>query len=131
MTTLTPKFQSGPLSVTETMLRFRGRRYKLSHIENLILKRPLFLMGAGIGALIGAFGLFNADLLYWHEQAVLAGLALTLPMAAWPFGTLYIHSRTLSTGEGSITWFHSDLAKAQGAIEDLMVTSSEIRHPAD
>ena len=118
-------FQSGPLSVTANMLRFKGRRYKLQHIENVILKRPLFLIGASIGILAGAFGWCNNDLLYLHEQTVIAAVTLLLPAATWPLGTLYIHSRTLSTSEGSITWFHRDLAKAQQAIEKAMEQNAE------
>lgn len=115
-----PLFQSGPLSVSATMLRFRGRRYKLVHIENLILKRPIFVMGVGFAAILAGFGWINADMLYAHEQLAVGLLALTALATTWPFGTLTLHSKTLSTNEGAITWFYNDLLKAQAAIEDAI-----------
>lgn len=116
-------FQSGALSVSQHMLRFRGRRYKLAHIENLILKRPLFIMALMIGLCIAGFSLLNKDILFSHEITIAIGLALAIPFCAWPFGTLNIQSRTLSTQGGSITWFYADLAKAQNAIENLKTPS--------
>lgn len=113
-------FQAGVLSVTTKMLRFRGRRYKLSHIENLILKRPLFFMGLALAAMLLGFASVNVDLLYSHEIAVFGITGILAPVTAWPFGTLTMHSKTLSTHEGSITWFYNDLAKAQSAIEDAI-----------
>lgn len=118
-------FTSGPLSVTETMLRFRGRRYKLHHIENLILKRPLFLMGLGIGGFTAGFAIFNTDILYSYEFFIALVLAVGFPAITWPFGTLSIQSRTLATDGGSITWFHKDLAKVQNAIEQISVAHKD------
>ena len=120
-------YKSGALSVSNTMLRFKGRRYKLEHIENLILKRPLFYIGLGLGVLVMCFVMINADLLYWHELIMLGSIGLALPAASWPFGTLTMHSRTLSTNEGSITWFYNDLAKAQDAVESVL-EQQEKRH---
>lgn len=118
-------FKNGPLSVSTTMLRFRGRRYKLNHIENLILKRPLFLMGLGFGAFLALFAIINADLLYAREAITTWIAVAVLPAISWPFGTLTMHSRTLSTNEGSITWLHRDLAKAQDAVEDVLAARSD------
>ena len=113
-------FSSGPLSVTSHMLRFHGRRYKLAHIENVLLKRPLLYMALAIaGLLIGAI-IFNADILYIHESLIGIAAAILLAAASSPFGTLYIQSRTLSISGGSITWLHADLAKAQDVIEEIL-----------
>jgi len=116
----TPLMRSGPVFVTDKILGFRGHRYKISHIENLILKRPLLLMGMAIAALICGFVWVNADLLYLHEKAVAALAALAVLGLTWPLGTLEIHSRTLSTSHGSITWRYSDLAKAQQTVERVI-----------
>lgn len=112
-------FKSGPLSVTQHMLRFRGRRYKLVHLENTILKRPLFYMAlTWAGLLIGSI-VFNADVLFAHEILVMLILAASLAAATWPFGTIHMQSRTLSVSGGSITWFYKDLAKAQDIMERI------------
>ena len=110
-------FRSGPLSVTDTTLRFRRHRYALSRIENTILKRPLFLMGCALASLLCGMAVFNADILYVHEMAGAFGLAVLAAGAGFPLGTLHIQSRTLSTGGASITWLHRDLARAQEAME--------------
>ena len=68
---------------------------------------------------MGLFALVNGDLLYWYEIILLMLIAAGMPVAAWPLGTLVMHSRTLSTNEGSITWLYSDLAKAQDAVESV------------
>ncbi|MEP2987307.1 MAG: hypothetical protein ABJP08_29065 [Roseibium sp.] len=119
-------FENGPLAVSASMLRFRGRRYKLAHIENLILKRPLFWIAAGFSFSIGFFALVNDDLLYWYETLLFLLIAAGIPVLAWPIGTLVMHSRTLSTNEGSITWIYRDLAKAQDAIESVTDTDREL-----
>lgn len=119
-TSQTILMQSGPIFVTEKILGFRGHRYKIRHIENLILRRPLFLMGIALSILIAGFMLINADLLYWYEQ-IIFGIAAILAIAAtWPLGTLEIHSRTLNTSQGSITWLHKDLAAAQDQVEAIL-----------
>lgn len=111
-------FTSGSLSVTKDMLRFRGRRYKLRHIENLILKRSLFLTGSTIGLFLVGLAIFNWDILYAHEVLISSLLAVIIPALCWPVGTLTIQSRTLSVDGGTITWLHRDLAKAQEVIEE-------------
>lgn len=119
--------QSGPIFVTEKILGFRGHRYKIRHIENLILRRPLFLMGVALSVLIAGFMLINADLLYWYEH-IIFGLAAILAVAAtWPLGTLEIHSRTLNTSQGSITWLHKDLAQAQEQVEAILAGEEGIQ----
>ena len=119
-------FENGALSVSTTMLRFRGRRYKLAHIENLILKRPLFWIALGLSSCVALFAVVNSDLLYWYETLLLMLTAAGMPVLAWPIGTLVMHSRTLSTNEGSITWVYRDLAKAQDAIESVTDTERDL-----
>ncbi len=113
-------YHSGPLSISTTMLRFRGRRYKLAHIENVILKRPLFFMALAMAGLLIGLVLFNSDILYLHESLIALAIAFVLLAASWPLGTMHIHSRTLSTSGGSITWLYHDLAKAQDVIEGVL-----------
>lgn len=112
-----PFFKSGPLSVTATTLRFHRHRYALSRIENTILKRPLFVMGLAIAALLIGMTMFNADILYIHEMILAFVIAGTVTLLTYPVGTLHIQSRTLSTSGASITWLHRDLAKTQEAME--------------
>lgn len=113
-------FQAGPLSVTQAMLRFRRRRYAIAQIENLVLKRPLFLMGLGTAALIIGMAVFNADILYVYEMGIAVILALGLAAASWPWGTLYIHSKLLRTSDGAITWLHADLIRSQDIVERMI-----------
>lgn len=120
-------YKSGPLSVTEKMLRFRGRRYSVAHIENLILRRPLLWLGLFAAMFLGAFGWLNQDILYERELIALGGLILASVLVTWPFGTLYIHSRTLGAGtnQGSITYWYGALARAQEAVEDVLSYRAE------
>lgn len=112
-------YRTGVLSVTKQMLRFRGRRYRLSKIENTILTRPLFVIATGFANLIIAATLFNNDILYLSETLVLLMISIIIMLATWPIGTLRIETRTLSASGASITWLHKDLANAQEVIEDL------------
>ncbi|MCV6575105.1 MAG: hypothetical protein OIF58_05155 [Cohaesibacter sp.] len=112
--------KSGQIFVTQTVFGFRGHRYKINHIENLILKRPLLHIGLTLQALVIAFGIINSDLLYTYEQITIFSLAAITGLVTWPFATLEIHSRTLSTSHGSVTWFYKDLAKAQDMIITLI-----------
>lgn len=119
-------FQSGPLAVSKTMLRFKGRRYKLAHIENLILKRSLFWIAMALSNAVALFTMVNADLLYSYELLIMMVIALALPILSWPIGTLAMHSRTLSTSEGSITWLYGDLACAQEAVEQVLEQNEDL-----
>lgn len=71
-------FSSGPLSVTNHMLRFRGRRYKLVHLENVLLKCPLFFMALTMAGLLICSVFFNADILYFHESLIWIAVAILL-----------------------------------------------------
>ena len=118
-------YRSGVLSVTAQMLRFRGRRYRLSKIENTILTRPLFIIATGFANLFIAATLFNNDILYLSETIILLIISIGIMLATWPIGTLRIETRTLSASGASITWLHKDLAKAQEAIEELTMSDEE------
>ena len=118
-------YRSGVLSVTKQMLRFRGRRYRLSKIENTILTRPLFIIATGFSNLFIAAIIFNNDILYLSEIFILLMISIIIMVATWPIGTLRIETRTLSASGASITWLHKDLAKAQEAIEELTMLDDE------
>lgn len=120
MTKQTCLYKSGPITVTNSMLRFRHRRYAIRNIENLVLQRPLFLMGAGIATMCLGFLWFNTDILYMSEMLVLLVFATLLPAISWPWGTLHIQSKLLKTNEGTITWWHSDLSRVQDVVENLL-----------
>ncbi|NRA88451.1 MAG: hypothetical protein HRU28_13915 [Rhizobiales bacterium] len=118
-------YRSGVLSVTTQMLRFRGRRYRLSKIENTILRRPLFIIATGFAMLFVAATIFNNDIIYLSETIILLTISIFIMLTTWFIGTLQIHSRTLSTSEGAITWLYKDLAKAQEAIEELSMANED------
>ena len=113
-------YHAGPLRLTRAMLRFKGRRYALAHIENLILKRPLFWMAASLSVLLAGVLWFNQDILYPLEILVLSGAAILLPLLAFPFGTLHVHSKLLGTNEGTITYFYRDLLHVQNILEGIL-----------
>jgi hypothetical protein len=65
--------------------------------------------------------ILNADILYGMEMFLAGLFATVLPLAAWPIGMLYIHSKLLKTNEASITWLYKDLQDVSEHLEHLII----------
>ena len=117
-------FNNGKLLVADNLFRTPRRSYRISDIEKVTIKRPLFWLGVPLA--IGSFLLLSeySAYLYQEEKYICIAMFTALPLLLWNIGTLSITSKSY-TNDDAITWFMPSLKKARYALEDRIIAQAK------
>lgn len=124
-------FNNGKLMVADNLFRTPRRSYRISDIEKVTIKRPLFLLGIPLA--IGSFMMLSeySAYLYSHEKYICLAMFTIFPILLWNIGTLSVTSKSY-TNDDAITWFMPSLKKARYALEERIIAqgteSKEKKH---
>src|SRR5688572_13815802 len=123
-------FRSKRFTVTDKILRTPRKTYALQEVDYVQVKRPLFMLSLGLGALLLAWAAVFWDLLYFQERAFLVlGVLITIA-AASRVGTLVVHSLSLRGGdlEDAIIWDITTVRAVRAALDEAMLTKGGSSH---
>jgi len=122
-------YKSGKLLVSNNLFRTPRRSYRISDIEKVTIKRPLFWIGVPIA--IGSFMMLTefSAYLYEEEKYICIALFSLLPLILWNIGTLSVTSKSYANDD-AITGFMPSLRNAREALENRIIAQSdkEVKH---
>lgn len=112
-------YKSGSLLVKGNLFRTPRRSYRISDIEKVTIKRPLFWLGLPLS--LGSFLLITqyAPYLYEIEKQVCIGMFTAMPLILWNIGTLSLTSKSYRNDD-AVTGFMPRLKRTRIALEDRM-----------
>lgn len=113
-------FNNGKLLVADNLFRTPRRSYRISDIEKVTIKRPMFWMGIPLA--IGSFLMLSeySAYLYQNEKYICIAMFTIVPLILWNIGTLSVTSKSY-TNDDAITWFMPSLKKAREALEARII----------
>ena len=116
-------FDNGKLLVSDNLFRTPRRSYRISDIEKVTIKRPLFWLGVPLA--IGSFLLLSeySAYLYVEEKYICLAMFTILPLLLWNIGTLSITSKSYSNDD-AVTWFMPSLRRARYALEERIISQA-------
>lgn len=117
-------FKTRSIFVSDRLFRTPRRSYRLSDIEKLTIKRPLFLTSLPLA--VGCYFLLKeyAPYLYQGEKAFCVAMFTVAPFLSWFIGTLSVTSKSLRDDD-AITGYMPTLRKAREAIEEVIFSSND------
>lgn len=117
-------YKSGSLLVRGNLFRTPRRSYRISDIEKVTIKRPLFWFGLPLS--LGCFVLTTeyAPYLYEIEKQICIGMFTALPLLLWNIGTLSLTSKSYRNDD-AVTGFMPRLKRTRTALENRMFEISE------
>ena len=120
----TDTFNKGGLMVKENLFRTPRRSYRISDIEKVTIKRPMFWMITPLA--IGSFLLLSeySAYLYQIETYICMAMFTVVPLIFWNIGTLSITSKSYANDD-AVTGFMPTLKQARYALEESIIEQSD------
>ena len=117
-------YKDSRLMVADNLFRTPRRSYRISDIEKVTIRRPLFWMSIPLA--IGSFMLLSeySVYLYQDEKYMCLAMFTLVPLILWNIGTLSVTSKSY-TNDDAITWLMPNLNKARNALENHIIKQSE------
>lgn len=117
-------YKSGSLLVKDNLFRTARRSYRISDIEKLSIKRPMFWVIIPLA--VGSFMLLSeySPYLYQIEKYICLAMFTLVPLIFWNIGTLSITSKSYANDD-AVTGFMPRLKKARYAIEECIVQQNK------
>jgi len=116
-------FDNGKLLVADNLFRTPRRSYRISDIEKVTIKRPIFWMGIPLA--IGSFLLLieYSPYLYEIEEYICIAMFTIIPFILWNIGTLSVTSKSYSNDD-AITSLMPSLKQARYALEQRIIAQA-------
>lgn len=117
-------FNKDGITVSTALLKTGRRSYRISEIEKIAIKRPLFWFSLPIA--VGSFALLSNFRFYLYEfeqWLCLAGF-IVLPVIGWSIATLNVTSKAYTNDVAAIGWV-STLSEARTALDKVILTNTE------
>ena len=117
-------YKSGSLLVSGNLFRTPRRSYRITDIEKVTIKRPLFWLGLPLS--LGCFMLLSeySPYLYEIEKQICVGMFTVAPFILWNIGTLSLTSKSYRNDD-AVTGFMPRLKRARNALENRMFEINE------
>lgn len=117
-------YKRGSLLVRGNLFKTPRRSYRISDIEKVTIKRPLFWFGLPLG--LGCLMLLNEYSLYLYEieKLICVGMFTLMPLLLWNIGTLSLTSKSYRNDD-AVTGFMPTLKRTRTDLENRMFEISE------